>query len=297
MNDKWRSLFTPIDELNNVEPAMITVSNLDGFVDESFFERRSPCTANNPLALAEFICQRLYSDSPRILEHPETKGTGKDTVYIAKAMIGRRVGVGESKNLNDAKQLAAYNILLDIVNNDEYKKFDMVGETREEALAELQKINPQKSKPVSVQKPMAAKESNWVGQCTTLCVIKDLKAQPKYKFDDGVGPPHNKTFTCTAILDGYPDVKVTSTGSTKKAAKTEAARLILDKIKELPEGPGAEERRQKKALKQQQQEEFAKSGSSGQHCLAILKTIKLPNHQQTGHRQTNHLQFKFAPVY
>jgi hypothetical protein len=52
-------------------------------------------------------------------------------------MIGRRIGLGEAPNLTDAQQIGAYNLLLDIINHDEHKKFDMVGETKEEALADV----------------------------------------------------------------------------------------------------------------------------------------------------------------
>lgn len=44
------------------------MENLDGGLDEAYFERRGPCKADNPMALVEMIAQRKYNDNPREVE-------------------------------------------------------------------------------------------------------------------------------------------------------------------------------------------------------------------------------------
>jgi hypothetical protein len=85
------------------------------------------------------------------------------------------------------------------------------------------------------------------------CSHKDLGVQPKYEFDEGDGPPHNRIFTCTATLPGYSDVNVTAVGSTKQNAKNEAACMLKPLIEALPDGPEAEAKRQRRLIRQQKQ--------------------------------------------
>jgi ribonuclease-3 len=52
--------------------------------------------------------------------------------------------------------------------------------------------------------------------------------QVAYTVLDAVGPPHERTFTCSAQIDG--ERLGTGTGSTKKAAEQAAAKQVLEKI-------------------------------------------------------------------
>jgi dsRNA-specific ribonuclease len=56
-----------------------------------------------------------------------------DKQYQVDVRIGGTIGYGCSANLTTAKQLAAHDLLLKIVDVGDHKKFELPGETKEEA--------------------------------------------------------------------------------------------------------------------------------------------------------------------
>ncbi|XP_060822310.1 interferon-inducible double-stranded RNA-dependent protein kinase activator A-like [Bombus pascuorum] len=70
---------------------------------------------------------------------------------------------------------------------------------------------------------------NAVGALQDLCIENNLK-EPKYKQVNEVGPPHAKIFSIQCIVTTF---KETGVARTKKQAKQEAAKKMLDKITEL----------------------------------------------------------------
>lgn len=60
----WRSLFTPIDELDESEPQMIKREQLDCMFDEKSDEHIGKCKGSNPVALLEMAYQWKCNKSP-----------------------------------------------------------------------------------------------------------------------------------------------------------------------------------------------------------------------------------------
>lgn len=73
---------------------------------------------------------------------------------------------------------------------------------------------------------------NAVGALQDLCIENNLQ-EPKYKQINEVGPPHAKIFSIQCSVTTF---KETGIARTKKQAKQEAAKKMLDKINELTSG-------------------------------------------------------------
>ncbi|XP_050575510.1 RISC-loading complex subunit TARBP2-like [Bombus affinis] len=73
---------------------------------------------------------------------------------------------------------------------------------------------------------------NAVGALQDLCIENNLQ-EPKYKQINEVGPPHAKIFSIQCTVTTF---KETGVARTKKQAKQEAAKKMLDKINELTNG-------------------------------------------------------------
>lgn len=73
---------------------------------------------------------------------------------------------------------------------------------------------------------------NAVGALQDLCIENNLQ-EPKYKQINEVGPPHAKIFSIQCTVTTF---KETGIARTKKQAKQEAAKKMLDKINELTTG-------------------------------------------------------------
>ncbi|XP_051156086.1 interferon-inducible double-stranded RNA-dependent protein kinase activator A homolog [Leptopilina boulardi] len=79
---------------------------------------------------------------------------------------------------------------------------------------------------VSPKRPSNLPFLNAIGALAQLCVDNNLQ-QPEYKEVDDVGPPHARVFTISCIVSSFQEEGI---ATTKKQAKHEAARKMLEKI-------------------------------------------------------------------
>jgi dsRNA-specific ribonuclease len=72
----------------------------------------------------------------------------------------------------------------------------------------------------------------------TLCSHKNLGHQPKYECDAGLGPSHQRRFTCTVSFPGVDDIS--AVGTQKKFAESWAAFKMYKQLEKLPDVPKVE---------------------------------------------------------
>ncbi|KAI6184327.1 hypothetical protein M3Y97_00584400 [Aphelenchoides bicaudatus] len=71
---------------------------------------------------------------------------------------------------------------------------------------------------------------NWIGKCDQMCTQKRISLRPDYNFKEDAA---TKSFVCTSTLGDR--ISVQATGTSKKKAKSMAAKVMYEKLKELKE--------------------------------------------------------------
>ncbi|CAK9810237.1 Interferon-inducible double-stranded RNA-dependent protein kinase activator A [Anthophora quadrimaculata] len=147
-------------------------------------------------------------------------GTHMNT-FTYKVTCGDFTATGTGRSKKDAKHEAANAVLKIIVEHRGYPQLPAsespVRTPLPPPVPEVQRIPP--------DVPFV----NAVGVLHTLCLQNNLE-EPKYILISDVGPPHAKVFTIQCGVATFQEVGI---ARTKKQAKQEAAKKLLDKLTDI----------------------------------------------------------------
>ncbi|XP_028393597.1 RISC-loading complex subunit tarbp2-like [Dendronephthya gigantea] len=163
--------------------------------------------AKTPVSLAMELATKLGA----VAEFEETKDLKwSNSPFKFNAKLGdvKAVGVGGSKK--EAKQNSAKELIKLIEN--ESKSYAVKGE-------------PNSTKLFTVNLTVSLCERNVVGELQNLAAKKKWEL-PTYEYGEPTGEAHSKTFTCLVRM--MSDLKCSGFGSSKKAAKKQAAEKMLN---------------------------------------------------------------------
>ncbi|XP_043482710.1 RISC-loading complex subunit tarbp2-like isoform X2 [Leptopilina heterotoma] len=147
-------------------------------------------------------------------------GGTHDNTFTYQVSCDGFVAIGTGRCKKDAKHEAAKEMLETIAAHRAYPQ-----------LQESPAPSPAR-RPLLTEPPISPKRStnmpflNAIGALSQLCVDNNLQA-PEYEEVDDIGPPHARVFTISCLVSSFKEEGV---ATTKKQAKHEAARRMLEKI-------------------------------------------------------------------
>lgn len=144
--------------------------------------------------------------------------------FTMRCTVSDMVALGKAKSKKAAKQMAAREILSQVVNRNELVGFDL-GLTREEAAENLNKLSAKLEADDDVG---AASAENWVGKLSEHCSRVKMNI-PDYTYEEKTeAQGHFFVVTCTLGSE-----KTVGEAKQKKIAKTLAAREMFLKTQEI----------------------------------------------------------------
>lgn len=138
--------------------------------------------------------------------------------FKMRCTVKNMVGYGKAKSKKAAKQIAAKEILLQVVEGGDFSGFD-VGATKEKA---IQYLNSLSAKADVDEDPITSSTENWVGKLFEYCLRLKINS-PEYEYEEKV-TPQGPLFIATCTVG---KIKCTGEARQKKQAKSVAARKMF----------------------------------------------------------------------
>jgi len=158
---------------------------------------------NNPIGKLQELHQQDLSHGPPIYDLIERTGEDHGPTFKIKATYRGLSAIGEGSSKKQAKTVSASK-LLSLIDSS---------------------TDPNMIPPVKTP----SSTGNMVGELQEFCSVKGLNS-PWYEEQGAVGPDHSRMFTMLCVLG---DIKTKGEGTTKKIAKREGARSLLEKLKKM----------------------------------------------------------------
>ncbi|KRZ86590.1 Ribosome biogenesis protein bop1-B, partial [Trichinella sp. T8] len=185
----------------------------------------------SPLSLLHEICGK--KGLTPMYELLTSQGQGVDSLFVYRLCIDSVVATGRGKSKKLAKQNAALNWLMMIVEQGNHRNWGISGQTSAEAKQFLLRLAAYKDdEQGGVNGDGNAKNNTvYVNVLQEFCIQKHY-LKPVFTEEGMCGAQHDQTFFVSVELGEY---KKTGSGRSKKLAKQNAAHLMLDFLYNTPE--------------------------------------------------------------